>query len=265
MCAIVGIQCDVRDTEWGTTHSLMTQLLIEAAERGVDACGFAASTEPYDAPHKVRIVTDKAAVPSPEFVRSSAAWRRLRHQRCRAVLGHTRAACSGSATDPANAHPHHGIVGARRFSLVHNGWFTNVDDILRRHDLTMRTTVDSECAARLIERVGSIPEGMYRCLAELRGAQALAVLDHRTGTTYLCRDEGRPLWICRLRDRRRVIYGSTPNIIARAVEHRLGRFGDWVGDCHPLAPGFVYALTTELRLFTVFSTPARLEGVGEPR
>jgi glucosamine 6-phosphate synthetase-like amidotransferase/phosphosugar isomerase protein len=259
MCAIVGIQCDVRDNEWGQTHSLMTQLLIEAAERGVDACGFAASTEPYDAPHKMRIVTDKAAIPSPEFVERNMPWRRLRHQRCRAVLGHTRAACSGSATDPANAHPHHGIAGARRFSLVHNGWFTNINDVLHRHDLTMRTTVDSECAARLIERIGSIPEGMYRCLAELRGAQALAVLDHRAGTTYLCRDDNRPLWVCRLRDRRRVVYASTPNIISRAIEKRLGRFGDWVGDCHPLAPGFVYALTSDLRLFTVFSARARLE------
>ena len=53
------------------------------------------------------------------------------------------------------------------------------------------------------------------------GAQALAVLDHRTGTTYLCRDDNRPLWVCRLRDRRRVIYASTPKIIARAVETRL--------------------------------------------
>jgi glutamine phosphoribosylpyrophosphate amidotransferase len=237
----------------------MTQLLVEAAERGVDASGFAASTEPYDAPHKGQIVTDKEAIPSPEFVQRNKAWRRLRHQRCRAILGHTRAACSGSATDPANAHPHHGIVGARRFSLVHNGWFTNVDDIVRRHDLSMQTTVDSECATRLIERVGSIAEGMYRCLAELRGAQALAVLDHRTGTTYLCRDDNRPLWVCRLRDRRRVIYASTPSIISRAVETRLGRFGDWVGDIHPLAPGFVYALTSDLRLFIVFSSRAKLE------
>jgi glucosamine 6-phosphate synthetase-like amidotransferase/phosphosugar isomerase protein len=237
----------------------MTQLLVEAAERGVDACGFTAATEPYDAPHRGHIVTDKEAVPSPEFVQRNAAWRRLRHRRCRAVLGHTRAACSGSATDPRNAHPHQGIAGARRFSLVHNGWFTNVEDILCRHDLTMQTTVDTECAARLIERVGSIPEGMYRCMMELRGAQALAVLDHRTGTTYLCRDDNRPLWVCRLRDQRRVVYASTPSIIARAVEKRLGRFGDWMGDCHPLAPGYVYALTSDLRLFTVFSSPARLE------
>src|SRR5689334_21574773 len=77
MCAIVGIQCDVRDYEWGQTHSLMTQLLVEAAERGIDACGFAASTEPYDAPHKGRIVADKEALPSPEFVQANSAWRRL--------------------------------------------------------------------------------------------------------------------------------------------------------------------------------------------
>jgi glucosamine 6-phosphate synthetase-like amidotransferase/phosphosugar isomerase protein len=258
MCGIIGYVGSAREGEWRGTHSLLSALLVESIERGRDATGFVAMTEPLDSPHRGRVVTDKEPLEAPDFVQRNSLWRRLAGRRCRSVVGHVRAATSGTPAVNSNNHPHHGVAGASRFSLVHNGWYTNVRDTTDRYALRMRTDCDTEVAARLIEKAGSIPSGMARCLAELRGAQALAVLDHRTGTTFLCRDDNRPLWVCRLRDRRRVLYASTPAIIARAVEKRLGRFGDWVADCHPLAPGYVYALTADLRLFTVYSSPERL-------
>lgn len=258
MCGIIGYVGAAREGEWRGTHSLLSALLVESVGRGRDATGFVAMTEPLGAPHRRRVVTDKEPLESCEFVRRNAAWRRLSGRRCRSVVGHVRAATSGSPAVNANNHPHHGVAGASRFSLVHNGWYTNVRDMADRYALRLRTDCDTEAAARLIERAGSIPSGMARCLSELRGAQALAVLDHRTGTTFLCRDDNRPLWVCRLKDRRRVLYASTPAIIARAVEKRLGRFGDWVADCHPLAPGYVYALTADLRLFTTLDATVKV-------
>jgi asparagine synthetase B (glutamine-hydrolysing) len=90
-------------------------------------------------------------------------------------------------------------------------------------------------------------------LKELRGAQALAVLEHRTGTVWLARDDNRPLYVCRLRDDRRYVFASTLPILVRSVEERLGKASHWISDMIPLAPGYVHTLTPDLR-FVVRST-----------
>lgn len=257
MCGIIGYVGRTREGEWRETHGLLSELLRQSLHRGRDATGFCALTEPLETPANGRIVTAKEPIESVDFVQQNPFWRGLARMRCRSVVGHVRASTSGTPLYNPNNHPHAGGSRGRRFSLVHNGWFTNVSTVADRHGLELRTDCDSEVAARLIERAKTIPEGMHRCLTELRGAQALAVLDHRTGTTYLSRDGNRPLWLCRLTDNRRVLYASTPQIIVRAVEQRLGHFDDWVADIHPLATGFVYALTPDLRLHAVYAERAR--------
>jgi glucosamine 6-phosphate synthetase-like amidotransferase/phosphosugar isomerase protein len=260
MCGIIGYVGRTREGEWGQTHGLLSELLKQSLHRGRDATGFCALTEPLENPANGRVITAKQPVESIEFVQRNPFWRSLLRMRCRSLVGHVRASTSGTPLYNPNNHPHDGGRRSRRFSLVHNGWFTNVREVADRHSLELRTDCDSEVAARLIERAKSIPEGMHRCMTELRGAQALAVLDHRTGTTYLSRDGNRPLWFGRLTDNRRVLYASTPQIIARAVEKRFGHFDDWVADVHPLATGYVYALTSDLRLHAVYSEPAKLGG-----
>ena len=244
------------------THGLLTELFVQSIERGRDATGFAALTEPLDNPRNGRLITDKQPLVADDFVTRSPLWRNLRRLRCRAMIGHVRASTSGSPAVNTNNHPHEGIAGASGFSLVHNGWYTNVRDIQDRDSLHLQTDCDSELAVRLIERVGSIPEGLRACLEELRGAQALVVLDHRTATVFLCRDSNRPLWICRLRDKRRVLFASTPSIIARAIEKRLGKLNDWVFELTPLAAGYVYAVTRDLRLFTVVTAAVMRDAEG---
>lgn len=256
MCGIIGYVGSTREGEWTETHGLLTELLVQSIERGRDATGFAAITEPLDNPRNGRLITDKQPLVADEFVARNPFWRHLRHLRCRAMIGHVRASTSGSPAVNTNNHPHEGIAGASRFSLVHNGWYTNIREIQDRDSLHLRTDCDSELAVRMIERVGSIPEGMRLCLEELRGAQALAVLDHRTGIVFLCRDSNRPLWVCRLKDKRRVLFASTPSILARAIEKRLGKLNDWVFELTPLAAGYVFALTHDLRLFTVVTAAA---------
>lgn len=259
MCGIVGYVGAAREGEWSQTYSLVTELLVQSIERGRHATGFAAMTEPLDHPSKGRVVSDKEPSEAEDFVAHNPFWRALARQRCRSVIGHVRYATQGDPRVNANNHPHRGMVAGSAFSLIHNGWFTNVKEIVDRHALSLRTDCDTEVAARLIERVGSIATGLHVCLRELQGAQALAVLEHRTGTVWLTRDDNRPLFICRLQDQRRLIFASTLPIMVRAVERRLGKAADWIADAFPLASGYVHKVTREGRIAVVPAAPTTLE------
>jgi len=247
----------VREGEWHQTHSLLSELLVQSISRGTDATGFAAVTSPLDYPERRRIIVDKEPTPADEFVAKNPFWRQLRNLRCCAVLGHVRAATSGSPAINANNHPHEGRLNTGRFAVVHNGWFTNTPDVCDRHALKMRTACDSEIIARLIEATGSIVDGLHRCLTDLKGAQAIAVLDYRTGTIWLARDDNRPLWIARLKDHRRIVIASTAAIICQAVERTLGSASEWLDSIHPLAGYYVHGLTTTGRLIAPFTSPAQ--------
>jgi len=260
MCGIIATVCRDRENEWGQTHSLLTELFIQSIGRGRDATGFAARTEPLDAPHRGRVVTAKAPVAADEFTETNPFWRHLVRQRCASVLGHVRYATSGTPSDNRNNHP---FVGKLRngspFSMVHNGVFLEPRETADRLSLELTTDCDSEVACRLIESSRSIADGLYQCLKQIRGSMALAVLDHRTGTLWTARDNDRPLWVCRLRGGRRTIVCSTPKIICDAIQRRLGSFNDHVESIYPLAAGFVHGLTTDGRLIAPYTSAATLE------
>jgi glucosamine 6-phosphate synthetase-like amidotransferase/phosphosugar isomerase protein len=255
MCGIIGYVGSSRHGEWSQTHGLLTELLAQSIERGRHATGFCARTERLDAMREGRIITDKQPLEATEFVMQNPFWRALERIRCHAVIAHVRYATQGDPAINANNHPHQGVVAGSSFSLIHNGWYTNVDEMVDRHSLVLQTDCDTEVAARLIERVGSIPAGLAACLKELRGAQALAVMEHRTGAVWLARDDNRPLFVCRLRDQRRYIFASTLPILARSVEWRLGKTSHWVGDIFPIAPGFVHKLTADPRIMVCSLKP----------
>lgn len=264
MCEIIGLVGRVREGEWSESHGLLSELLVQSIIRGRDATGIAASTSPLDHPHRHRALCAKEPLPADDFVERNPFWRQLRRMRCAAVLGHVRASTSGSPSVNSNNHPHEGQLPTGRFALIHNGWYTNVADVVDRHALKLRTECDSECATRLIEATGSIVEGLRRCLTDLKGAQALAVLDYRTATLWLARDGNRPLWVARLKDRRRVLIASTAEILCRAVERRLGKANEWFDSIHPLAAYYVHGLTADGRLVSPYASPARaIDGGGQ--
>lgn len=263
MCGIIGIVGNVREGEWHETHDLLTELLVQSMERGTCATGFAAVTSPLDAPHRHRLLTDKAPQAADKFTSRNPFWNALLRQRCCSVIGHVRWSTSGSPSVNANNHPFVGKANGVAFSVVHNGIILNPLDAADRLGVNLTTDCDSEVIEKMISATGSIPLGLRRCLMELRGSMALAAVEHRTGTVWLARDAHRPLWVARLRDRRRMILASTPQIIRRAVERRLGRFGDNVAELQPLASGYVFCLTPDGRLFTAFTSAARLEEVAD--
>jgi len=263
MCGIIGIVGNVREGDWHETHGLLTELLVQSMERGTDATGFAAVTSPLDHPNRHRLITGKAPRAADEFCQTNPFWRALRHRRCCSVIGHVRWATSGSPQNNANNHPFIGNANRYAFSVVHNGIIQRPDEAADRLGVRLSTDCDSEAIEKTISMTQNIPLGIRRCLGELRGSMAIAAVEHRTGTVWLARDYQRPLWVARLRDKRRMVFASTPQIIQRAVENRLGKFADWVIELHPLAPGYVYCLTPDARLFSVFSSAARIEEVAE--
>jgi glucosamine 6-phosphate synthetase-like amidotransferase/phosphosugar isomerase protein len=251
MCGIIGLVGDIREGDWGQTHRLLTELLVQSIGRGRDATGFAAVTQPYGNELRRQLITDKSPVAADEFTSTNPFWRALHHQRCVAVLGHVRAATSGTSAHNPNNHPH--LLFGRRMALVHNGWFTNSEDVVDRHSLRTRTACDSEVAARLIEEAGGLPIGLYRCLAELKGAQALVVLDSSTGTFWAATDGNRPLWVARLSDGRRTVLASTPEIMERAIQKTFDQPNGVVRDIFPIAPGYVHAISVDGRVTVPYS------------
>lgn len=260
MCGIAAVIGNVREGDWHETHNLMGALLIESMERGVDATGFAAVTSSLDRPHRRKLLTDKAPEPADAFVSGNPFWATLRRMRCCSVVAHVRAATSGSPTFNANNHPFVASISKREsFSLVHNGIISQPQEAADRLSLKLTTDCDSEVAEKLVSASGDYALGLHRCLKELRGSMALVLVDHNTGIVWAARDSGRPLWVARLRDGRRTILCSTPQIITRAVERTLGKFNRHVDSLFPMASGFVHAFKPDGRIIAPYVPAARLE------
>ena len=71
-----------------------------------------------------------------------------------------------------------------RIALVFNGEIYNFAELRERHlrDVSMNSRTDTEVVLRLYERMG------LRCLDELNGDFAIAILDQRIGKLFLVRD-----------------------------------------------------------------------------
>jgi glucosamine 6-phosphate synthetase-like amidotransferase/phosphosugar isomerase protein len=264
MCGIIGMVGNIREGDWHQTHGLLTELLVQSMERGVDATGFAAVTSPLDHPHRHRLITAKAPLSADAFTATNPFWQTLRRMRCCSVVGHVRAVTSGAPSINANNHPFVGIAKGVKFSVVHNGIISQPKDAADQLRVRLTTACDSEVIEKCISATGDIAAGLRRCMVELRGSMAVALIEHRTGTVWLARDAHRPLWIARLRDKRRLIFASTPQVIKRALEQQLGRLGDWVYELQPLAPGHVFCLTPDAKLFAYYSAAVKVEECGRP-
>jgi glutamine phosphoribosylpyrophosphate amidotransferase len=133
----------------------------------------------------------------------------------------------------------------------------NEADLVDQFSLRRQSECDSEVLLRVVEQAKTPAEGLETCLREVQGSMAVAVLDSRRSVIYLVTNGGRPLWICRLRDGQRMFFASTAAILLTALEKVLGRDRRWIGSMHPLAPGYVHALTTDARLVALATQPAR--------
>ena len=192
----------------------------------------------------MRLVRAKQPLKAQDFIRASAAWRQLRHQRSQMVLGHVRFATKGSPRDNANNHPFRSTDG--RFYLVHNGCLTNDDDICERHQLRRAGECDSEGLLRLVEKIDEPRLGLAACLTEFRGSMAVVLYDAKSRLLWMATNGGRPLWICRLKGERGWVFASTSSILHRALSKAFGAgFERRIAIQLPLAANVIHALSAE--------------------
>jgi len=248
MCGILGMIGETSEGRWAQTYTILNSLfLLSAAQRGLDASGFVARTSPFKNCLAADTVTDKAAMPAPDFIASNRAWRSLRHRRCVSVLAHVRWATTGRADDRNNAHPFK--ARASDVYLVHNGILTDHLTTAQSCGVSLETDCDSEILIRLVEQADHPAVGLDRALRRVKGSAAVAVFDgKRDGTLYLARTD-RPLWLARLRNDRRWFFSSTREILLAAFKEVLGE--DAISGLEtllPVAAGHVHVLTTSGRL-----------------
>lgn len=111
------------------------------------------------------------------------------------ALGHTRWATHGGVTDN-NAHPH--LDCSKKIAVIHNGIVENYqeikDELLKKGHRFVSET-DTEVIAHLIEEKSKskkINEAVFETFKQLRGSNAIAVLDLNSQTIIACRN-GSPL------------------------------------------------------------------------
>lgn len=111
------------------------------------------------------------------------------------ALGHTRWATHGGVTD-INAHPH--LDCTKKLAVIHNGIAENYQEIKeelvkKSHQFISQT--DTEVISHLIEeklKTKSIIESVFATFKQLRGSNAIAVLDLNSQMIIACRN-GSPL------------------------------------------------------------------------
>ena len=117
-------------------------------------------------------------------------------------MGHTRWATHGGVTK-RNAHPH--LSNNGRFAVVHNGIVENFVELkakLKSKGYKFKSETDTEVIANLIEDVIKVKssklkvfkEGVRRAFGQLKGRNAIVVLDKETGVIIAVR-QGSPLII----------------------------------------------------------------------
>lgn len=242
MCGILGFSGQPREGQWGETHRLLQALFQASEHRGHHATGFVARTDPYKGHSSGDILMDKRPLKASQFVRRSPVWRGLRRRRCSAVVGHVRWATHGTPEINVNNHP---FRGRRNLYLVHNGVLIDYEGLCERRGLTLHTDCDSEAILRLVETSRIPAFGLDEALRDFRGSMAVVVYDGEADCTYLARNDGRPLWLMRLKHDRRWWYASTRDILLEGLSKAMGKQATRrVELLVPLASGHVHALTS---------------------
>ena len=251
MCGIVGMIGQSKDDRWKETHRILSHLLLAAEIRGTHATGFAARTESQEGTGQRRTIIGKEAVQASEFVAKNPIWKALKHRRCSAVVGHVRLATHGSPSDPRNNHP---FVSPTGLALVHNGILAGHQELVDRYCLRVESQCDSEVLLRIIERSKTVPIGLSLCLMERPGA--IVVFDEHRDVCWMAHDDSRPLWVCRMKNDRRLFFGSTSGILLEGIQNAL-QTSLAFDLLLPLAPNHIFCATSSGTIGAVYEDPIR--------
>lgn len=186
MCGIAGVHVKSRYKGSLPLNNILDYLLVHIAERGKHATGFVS----VDFGGK-GVVLKKEDIPADKFVQTR---KPLDTKNIQTILGHTRYATQGAASDFQNNHP---VLYGSCF-VTHNGHINNDDEVLDEYDLKEQrpAAVDSIAISIALDRCGldsitNIQEG----LGKLAGNMACAVIDpvKHPGRLVLAKGSSSPL------------------------------------------------------------------------
>lgn len=212
MCGIFGVVSpQVRQP--GEFYHFLSNLFVESQRRGTDASGFAALVNN-------EFVTDKRDVSARDFTKLSRVWRSIKQGGSLSLIGHTRAATSGSPSYNANNHPFHGP----RYSMAHNGGVGMHRMIAKDFGYELKSSCDSELILHFLESKGTMRDGILHTLNWLDYIAMMAVctLDRDTGIVHLFSERSGPISIMRFPKWNAVVFASSSRIIHDAAQDVMG-------------------------------------------
>ena len=210
MCGIVGLIGATATP--GTPRRDWIRRLLELSEsRGSEASGIAVMTSSG-------ILVAKSAETASIFSRSTAFNSALSDDgpEFRACIGHTRLVTNGSAIFADNNQP----VVLDGLAMVHNGIFTNSDDLWAEADVPSSSRGDSDSAAFLalvakhIRTGAALPSALAAAFGGAVGSASVALLRHDTNELALATNVG-SLYVGFDRSDRLVTFGSERYIVER--------------------------------------------------
>lgn len=208
MCGVYGFIV-TKEAKVGLNRKrkLVRALGIQAQKRGSDATGIA-----FTAGN--RLWVRKSPVPAKQFP-----FHKSIPEEARAIIGHTRAATQGAASNNKNNHPFSGKVKTgKRFVFAHNGIIWN--DFRLRRELNLeepKIETDSYIVAQLLEQEKAINFPTLKKVAEkLEGSFVLTFLLDNNDMYWVVHDN--PLVIAWFKELGMIVYASTQEILEKALK-----------------------------------------------
>ena len=215
MCGVIGCVIGTKKrtpSEYEIIRNDFSTMLVAAQSRGTDAAGLYVFNEGGEC------FSYRAPMQASTLVTLSEYWAVLDRigPTTIAVVGHTRAATTGSPSVNSNNHPLKDgpLVG------VHNGMIYNHRSLRAKYGT--EAEVDSAVILSLLN--SRMVDGDYlneshlvHSLKELEGSFAIAVADTRTNNIFLARNAGSPLVMASNSRKGLLWFGSTQAIIASGL------------------------------------------------